>query len=509
MRHQPVILVIFDGWGIRSEPTGNAIIEANPLHYLKILQEYPWITMDASGEAVGLPHGQMGNSEVGHLNMGAGRIVYQELTRIDKDIRHGDFFKNEVLLRAMRSALNNQSTLHIMGLLSDGGVHSSLNHLLALLDMAKDWDVKKVRVHAFLDGRDVPPQSAEKYLDIVEKKLVYLDYSQIATITGRYYAMDRDKRWERIEKAYKNLVMATGRRFIFSQDALQYAYNHEETDEFVSPSVCDLDFKGISDGDSIIFFNFRPDRARQLTKAFTDSKFDGFARKKVIENLAFACMGLYDETLDLPVAFPKQSLDCILAEVLSKNNVRQFRTAETEKYAHVTYFFNGGFETPYSGEDRKMVPSPKVATYDMQPEMSLPRVCQEVVNALNSGKYDFIATNFANPDMVGHTGKMDAAIKAVQVVDTCLGRVMEAALSQNWILLLTSDHGNIEMMLDENGEPHTAHTTNPVPLVIVSNRSDIALDNRQSYPISCIAPTILNLMGIQVPSEMTTKSPLL
>ncbi len=509
MKHQPVILLILDGWGIRNDPKANAIAEAHPDFYYHLTQDYPCVALNASGEAVGLPDGQMGNSEVGHLNMGAGRVVYQELTRINKSIENGEFFHNEVLLNGMQYAKNNDSTLHLMGLVSTGGVHSSLNHLLALLTMAKDQGIEKVRVHAFLDGRDVPPKSAEEYLLTVERKLAELDYPQIATISGRYYAMDRDKRWDRVEKAYDNLVLATGSRQFFSKDALLKAYQQGETDEFVSPAVCDLTYEGMNDGDSIIFFNFRPDRARQLTQAFIDPNFDGFQRKKVLKNLSFVTMTMYDETFTAPIAFPKQHLKHILAQVLSENGIHQFRTAETEKYAHVTYFFNGSFEKPYPGEDRKLIPSPKVATYDMQPQMSLPAVCHEVVSAIEGGKYQFIATNFANPDMVGHTGKMAAAIEAVKAVNDCLQKVVKTALDHDWVLLLTADHGNIETMVDEQGNPHTAHTTNLVPLILVSNQKQLSLDTSKTYPLSTVSPIILDIMGIEKPPEMTTASALI
>lgn len=509
MKHQPVILLILDGWGIRQDSKGNAILQAHPQHYLNLLERYPCVALNAAGEAVGLPDNQMGNSEVGHLNMGAGRIVYQELTRISKSIRDGDFFRNEVLLQGMHHAIRQNSTLHLMGLVSDGGVHSCLGHLMALLEMAKRENVPEVRVHAFLDGRDVPPKSAGEYLHAVEQKLLALDYPPISTISGRYYAMDRDNRWERTQKAYDNLLMATGRRFLLSQDALEYAYNQGETDEFVSPAVTDITFGGMQDGDSIIFFNFRPDRARQLTRAFIEPDFHAFERQKTLQNFSFVSMCMVDESLNAPIAFPKQPLNRILSEVLSENGIRQFRTAETEKYAHVTYFLNGGFETPYPREDRKLIPSPKVATYDLQPEMSLPSVCRQIIEALDSGRYQFIASNFANPDMVGHTGKMDAALLAVKAVDECIGKVAQAALRNGWVLLLTSDHGNIETMIDEDGGPHTAHTTNPVPLILVSDRDDLILDESKTYPISCIAPTVLDIMGLPLPPEMTTGSILL
>lgn len=507
MKRQPVLLVILDGWGLRDDTRANAIAEAHPGFYEKLVREYPMVALDASGEAVGLPNRQMGNSEVGHMNMGAGRVVYQEMTRINKAIREGEFFRNEALINGMQHAKTRQSTLHLMGLVSDGGVHSAMNHLVALLEMARQQGVEKVRVHAFLDGRDVPPKSAAKYLLEVEQKLDALDFHQIATISGRYYAMDRDKRWERVEKAYHNLVMATGRRSLFSEDALLLAYKQGETDEFVTPAVCDMTYEGMQDGDSIIFFNFRPDRARELTQAFIDRDFHGFERQKVLKDFSFVCMTTYDVNFDVAVAFPKQNLDRTLAQILSENGIRQFHTAETEKYAHVTYFFNGGREAVFPGEDRKMIASPQVATYDLQPEMSLPGVTDAVVEALKSGQYQFIITNFANPDMVGHTGVMEAAVKAVKAVDEGLQKIITSALERDWVVLLTSDHGNIEQMKDEQGEPHTAHTTNLVPLFLVSNRRDLTLkDKGKVYALSNIAPTILEIMELPVPPEMTAES---
>jgi 2,3-bisphosphoglycerate-independent phosphoglycerate mutase len=501
-----VMLLILDGWGIRNETQGNAIKLAHPSFYESLLAKYPNIALDASGEAVGLPDGQMGNSEVGHLNMGAGRIVYQEITRINKAIRDGDFFQNPVFQAAARHAIENNGTLHLMGLVSDGGVHSSMDHLFALLDFAKRQNVPNVRVHAFLDGRDVPPKSAEKYLRAVEEKLLELGYPQIATISGRYYAMDRDKRWERTQKAYDNLTSASGNKHLLSVDALLLSYKQDITDEFVLPAVTDVTFEGIQDGDSLLFFNFRPDRARQITRAFTEPGFEGFERSKTYQNLYYGCMTLYDETFNLPVAFPKQKLDHILAEVLSEHGKTQFRTAETEKYAHVTFFFNGGFEAPYPGEDRHMVPSPKVATYDLQPEMNIRAVTDVICDALKSGKYDFIVANFANPDMVGHTGVLNAAESAVSAVDESIQRIVDTILPQDGVLLITADHGNCETMIDEHGGPHTAHTTNLVPLILISNRRDLQLDGSEVRGLSVIAPTVLDLFQLPKPSEMTAPS---
>jgi 2,3-bisphosphoglycerate-independent phosphoglycerate mutase len=501
-----VMLLILDGWGIREAEPGNAIKLAHPSYYDSLLAKYPNIALEASGEAVGLPEGQMGNSEVGHLNMGAGRVVYQEITRINKSIRDGDFFTNSVFLDAVNHVKASGGHLHLMGLVSDGGVHSLLSQLEALLDLTHQQDLKKVRVHAFLDGRDVSPQSAEGYLHQLEAKLLALDLPQIATITGRYYAMDRDNRWERIKPAYENMTMATGRKHPFSIDALQWSYNQDVYDEFVEPAVCDFTYEGMQDGDAVLFFNFRPDRARQITRAFTQTDFSEFTRAKHIINLYFGCMTLYDERFFLPVAFPKQKLDRILAQVISEQGMTQFHTAETEKYAHVTFFFNGGFEQPYIGEERYMVPSPQVATYDLQPEMNLGQLTDVICEALSSGKYDFVVANFANPDMVGHTGMLAAAEEAVKAIDVAVHRVAATILKQDGVLLLTADHGNCETMIDENGGPHTSHTTNLVPLILVSNRPELQLDRSRNYSLSDISTTILDLLGIPKPVEMTSPS---
>jgi len=505
MKHQPVMLLILDGWGLRDDPQANAITAAHPAFYENLLKTYPWVKIDPSGEAVGLPKGQMGNSEVGHMNIGAGRIVYQELTRIDKAIEDGSFYKNEVLLQAMTHG----STLHLMGLVSDGGVHSSIQHLLALIHMAHNLGVKNLRVHAFLDGRDVPPKSALGYLETVEALLLELDYPQIASLSGRYYAMDRDNRWDRIEKAYDMLISGEGPRFPFSKNALQMSYNQGVDDEFVIPAVCDLTYEGMSEGDSIIFFNFRPDRARQLTRAFIDPAFEGFQRKKTLNfdgSSRFTCMTMYDQSLNVPIAYPKQALTHGLAQILSENGIHQFHTAETEKYAHVTYFFNGGAETPYPGEDRQLVPSPHVATYDLQPEMNLPALTDVIVKALETNQYQFIVTNFANPDMVGHTGKMDAAVKAVEAVDVGLKTCISKAIELGWTILLTADHGNIELMANPDGSPVTSHTTALVPLVLIPQDKSESLDTQKTYALCNIAPTILDIMNLPKPPEMTADS---
>ncbi len=501
-----VALLILDGWGIREEVPGNAIKLADPSYYDSLLARFPNIALQASGEAVGLPMGQMGNSEVGHLNMGAGRVVYQEITRINKSIREGDFYQNPVLLSAISHVKHSGGVFHLMGLVSDGGVHSSLDHLMALLDLCKQQGIANVRVHAFLDGRDVSPQSAEKYLQQVEEKLAALEFPQIATINGRYYAMDRDNRWERTQKAYENLTQGNGRKHPFSIDSLLWSYRQDVFDEFVEPAVCDFTYDGMKDGDAVLFFNFRPDRARQITRAFTQPDFTGFTREKMLQNLYYSCMTLYDETFNLPVAYPKQKMDRILAEVISEKGLTQFRTAETEKYAHVTFFFNGGFEQPYPGEVRHLVPSPMVATYDLQPEMNAAIVADVVCEALDSGNYDFLVVNFANPDMVGHTGVLAAAEQAVAAIDQSIRQVAETVLKNDGVLLITADHGNCETMIDENGGPHTAHTTNLVPLILISNRPELNLDRSRQYSLSDIAPTLLDLLGVAKPPEMTSPS---
>ncbi|MEB3287939.1 MAG: 2,3-bisphosphoglycerate-independent phosphoglycerate mutase [Vampirovibrionales bacterium] len=508
MAKQPLTLLILDGWGLRGPDPGNAIHDAHPSYYYSLLENYPHTKLDASGEAVGLPDNQMGNSEVGHMTIGAGRVIYQELTRINKSIREGDFFQNPVLLSAIRHVETTGGTIHLMGLLSDGGVHSHISHLIALLDFCKDNHVQNVRVHAFLDGRDVPPRSALNYVEEIEKNLLAMDYPQIATVSGRYYAMDRDNRWERTQKAYDVMVAPDkeGNYRPFSVDGVKSSYSENVNDEFVLPMVTDITYNGMQDGDAIIFFNFRPDRARQITRAFTENTFDGFERVKTLNNLHFACMTMYDETFNLPVAYPKQKLNRLLSEIISERGLTQFHTAETEKYAHVTFFFNGGFEAPYPGEDRKLIPSPKVATYDLQPEMNLQQLTTGVVDAILSKQYDFIVVNFANPDMVGHTGILPAAVAAVKAIDKAIEAVSEATLHVDGKLLLTADHGNIETMTDSEGNPHTAHTTALVPLVLVSNDKSLKLENSKVHSLANIAPSILDLFHIPKPPEMEADS---
>ncbi|GMB01030.1 2,3-bisphosphoglycerate-independent phosphoglycerate mutase [Pelosinus sp. IPA-1] len=503
----PIALVILDGWGMGDEKDlYNAICQSETPH-MKLLSElYPSTTLTCSGEAVGLPEGQMGNSEVGHLNIGAGRVVYQELTRITKEIREGDFFTNPVLVNAVEQAKTKDSALHLMGLVSDGGVHSHINHLYALLELAKRHDLKKVYVHAFLDGRDVPPSSGIEYIKALEDKIKEIGIGSIATVAGRYYAMDRDKRWERVEKAYNAMVCREGEEATSASEAVEASYKLGKTDEFVAPTViAGCGDCGVKANDSVIFFNFRPDRARELTRVFVDEKFDGFARCGGLLPIHFASMTQYDETVVVPVAYKPEALKNTLGQVLENNGLTQLRIAETEKYAHVTFFFNGGDEKPYQGEERILVASPKVATYDLQPEMSAIEVTDKLVEAIKTGKFDVIILNFANSDMVGHTGKLDAAMKAVTTVDNCVGRVVDAMRNQGGITLITADHGNAEMMLDHvTGEPFTAHTTNDVPLILVSEKHRGS--TMKKGILADLAPTILDLAGIDIPAEMTGKS---
>ena len=497
-----VLLCILDGWGISNDTKYNAVYSANTPNYDNFMKNMSHTTIHADGLNVGLPEGQMGNSEVGHLNIGAGRIVYQELTRINKAIAEGDFFKNEEFLNAINHVKKNNSSLHIYGLVSSGGVHSAMNHLEALIKMAADNGLKNVYVHAFLDGRDTPPESAETFLAEIEETLKKYNLPKIASIIGRYWAMDRDKRWERIEKAYNCLVLGEGNKADSSKEAILNSYKNSKTDEFVEP--VNIGGKRISDNDAVIFFNYRPDRAREITRAIAFKDFDGFNRKKVLNNLYYVCMTQYDETFGLPVAFKPQKLVNILGEVLDANNIKQFRTAETEKYAHITFFFNGGVEEPNKLETRKLVASPKVATYDLKPEMSAYEVCDNVLEALDNKDYGFILVNFANPDMVGHTGVMEAAVKACSAVDECVGKIAEKALKNGVKMIITADHGNAEWMFNEQtNAPQTAHTTNIVPFIIVDSEK---YNLKETGALCDIAPTILDLMGIKQPSEMTGHS---
>ena len=509
MHDKPVILIVLDGFGINRDPEGNAVAAAKAPLFECLLRDHPRTQLQASGESVGLPEGQMGNSEVGHLNLGAGRIVYQDITRITKSIRDGDFAKNPVLLSALDTVRKNRVTLHLMGLLSDGGVHSHLDHILALFDLAKEQGIAKVVFHAFLDGRDTPPSSALQYITKLEEHLAALGIGRIASVSGRYYAMDRDKRWERVQKAYDALVLGEGIRKYSAEEAVKDSYEHQRTDEFVLPAVLLKDKNSapvgtMKDGDVVIFCNFRSDRAREITRALTDPAFDGFRRRFFPRLGAFVCLTTYDETLGLPVAYPPVRLTHILGEVLSAHGVRQLRIAETEKYAHVTFFFNGGEEPPYPLEDRVLVPSPRdVATNDLKPEMSAREVTDEVVQRIRSGAYGFILINYANPDMVGHTGVLEAAVKAIEVLDECLGRVLTAAQETGGRVLITSDHGNLEVMKDHlTGQPHTAHTTDPVPFIVVGEQAAL----REGGSLADVAPTVLRLLGIEQPREMTGRS---
>ncbi|MFZ5632831.1 MAG: 2,3-bisphosphoglycerate-independent phosphoglycerate mutase [Bacillota bacterium] len=504
----PLVLIILDGWGLSDVSRGNAIASAGTPNIDSYWKNYPHTVLGCSGEDVGLPEGQMGNSEVGHLNMGAGRVVYQELTRISKAIRDGSFFENDVLRQAMDHALRAGGALHLMGLLSDGGVHSHINHLFALLEMAGRRRLEKVYVHCFLDGRDVPPDNALEYIKQLEEKIKELKTGRIATVMGRYYAMDRDRRWERTERAYRALVDGQGLKALSVEAAVKESYARQETDEFVQPTVIE-DGAGnpvatVKNGDAVIFFNFRPDRARQLTRSFVDSDFRGFDRGQALENLYFVCMTRYDKTIEAPVAFPPQRLKNTLGEVLSAARIKQLRLAETEKYAHVTFFFNGGVEPPNPGEERILIPSPKVATYDLKPEMSAPEITEELVGQLQFDRYRVIIVNYANPDMVGHTGDMEAAVRAVETVDRCLGRAVGAILKKNGVAIITADHGNAEHMRNEAGRPVTAHTTDPVPFILVGEqvRGAVLRPGR----LEDVAPTILDLLGIEKPKEMTGSS---
>ncbi len=504
MRQGPVALVILDGWGISERCDNNAACQAKTPTMDALRRDWPSSRLHASGRDVGLPDGQMGNSEVGHLNIGAGRVVYQDLTRISLASEDGSLFENPVLQRACQRLAENGGKLHLLGLLSDGGVHSHNSHLYALIRMAKDIGVRDVCVHAFMDGRDTPPSSGKKYLQQLEEQLQQIGLGRVATITGRYWAMDRDNRWERVEKAYLALTEGQGKVAKNPQEAIQAAYAAGQTDEFIEPQVV-CQNATIDDDDAIIFFNFRADRSRQMTRALTDPEFTGFKRNKAPKLADFVCLTEYDESFDLPVAFPPETYPDILGEVVSKAGLNQLRIAETEKYAHVTFFFNGGVEHAWEGEDRVLIPSPQdVATYDQKPEMSAYEVTDEVVKRIESGTYQLIILNYANPDMVGHSGVLPAAIKAVETVDSCLQRVVDAVLAAGGSLLITADHGNCEQMTAADGGAHTAHTSNPVPLVFVdAQRKNAQL--REGI-LADLAPTILDLLQLPVPAAMTGQS---
>ena len=500
--------MILDGYGLNENHEHNAVYEAKTPVMDKLEAEYPFVKGYASGLAVGLPDGQMGNSEVGHTNMGAGRVVYQELTRISKAIDDGDFFENEELLAAMKNAKDNDSAVHFMGLVSPGGVHSHTEHLYGLLELAKRSGLTKVYVHCFMDGRDTPPDSGKGYIKELTDKMKEIGVGEIATVSGRYYAMDRDNRWERVVKAYDALVKGEGDKAECALCGMQASYDKGVVDEFVVPFVVEKDGKPVAtikENDSVVFFNFRPDRAREITRCFCDDEFGHFDRGPRVKT-TYVCFTDYDVTIQNKlVAFKKQELTNVFGEWLSKNGLTQLRTAETEKYAHVTFFFNGGVEEPFPGEDRLLVPSPKVATYDLQPEMSAPKVCDGLVEAIDSGKYDVIIINFANGDMVGHTGVESAAIKAVECVDECVGRAVEAVKRNGGVMFICADHGNCDMMVDyATGEPFTAHTTNPVPFILVNADPKYGLD--EGGKLCDIVPTMIELMGREKPAEMTGRS---
>ena len=496
----PTTLIIMDGFGLEGPSAGNAVVNAPTPNLDRIFRDFPGCRLSASGLDVGLPEGQMGNSEVGHTNIGAGRVVFQDLPRITKSITDGTFFHNEAYVHAMDACLEKGTSLHLMGLLSDGGVHSHLDHLFALLQMAKDKGLTKVYIHAFLDGRDVSPTSGADFVTQTVEKCREVGVGKIATVMGRYYAMDRDKRWDRVEMAYDAMVYGEGSTFNpVPVAAVKDSYAAGVTDEFIEPVICDGDGT-ISDNDSVIFFNYRPDRAREITRTLVDPKFDGFTRQYF--PVTFVCTTEYDATMpNVTVAYPRQKLENIFGEYISKLGLTQLRIAETEKYAHVTFFFNGGVEKQYPGEDRVLVPSPKVATYDLQPEMSAYEVCDKCVERINSGAYDVVILNFANCDMVGHTGVLEAAVKAVETVDTCVGRVVEATLKMGGIAMITADHGNAEVMRQPDGSPMTAHTTNPVPFILCGAGTEL-----RTGRLADIAPTILDVMGLACPPEMDGKS---
>jgi 2,3-bisphosphoglycerate-independent phosphoglycerate mutase len=508
MKYRPAAMIILDGWGINPNPNNNAIEQANTPFLDGLFAQYPHASLLCSGEAVGLPEGQMGTSEVGHLNIGAGRVVYQSLVRISKALRDGEFLRNQVFMELIQYAIKEERPLHLMGLVSPGGVHSHTEHLYGLICLAKQLGVKDVFVHAFLDGRDTPPSSAIEYIEALEKHCCMEEYGQIATISGRYYAMDRDKRWERVEKAYQALVEGVGEAADSAVQAVKNSYERQITDEFVVPTVVQKAGKPvgkIAPRDPVIFFNFRPDRAREITRAFIDPKFDGFNRKIGYLEPRFVCMTQYDETLKVPLLFPpEERMKNILAEVLANHGLKQLRIAETEKYAHVTFFFNGGVETPYPLEERILISSPKVATYDLKPEMSAYEVTEKLMAELEKDKFDVIIINYANCDMVGHTGVMKAAEQAVEAVDRCLSRVVPAIIAKGGAAIIAADHGNAELMEDyQTHEPYTAHTTFPVPVIVAGLKEKATVRDGR---LSDLAPTLLELIGVAKPAEMTGNS---
>ncbi len=502
---KPLMLIVLDGWGISQNPDADAQKKAHIPFYRSLVSKYPHTSLECHGEAVGLPEGTMGNSEVGHLNLGAGRIVYQDYARINKAIKDGSFMENQTLINAMTSAVNTSSAVHFLGLLSDAGVHSHINHLYSLINMALSKGVKRVFVHTFMDGRDTPPTSGVNYIKDLESFISDKPSVKISSVTGRYWAMDRDKRWERVERAYRALVNGKGKKVRSALEAVEKSYEKDETDEFIKPSLVCTDNEPVGlirDGDSIVFFNFRADRAREITSALAEENFDGFKREQVPAPGSYVTMTMYEESFSFPVAFPPSRLTNILGEILSRKNMKQLRIAETEKYAHVTYFFNGGEEDPFDGEDRCLIPSPRdVATYDLKPEMSAFKVTDEVLKRLDENKYDFILLNFANPDMVGHTGIMEAAIKACETIDNCLEAIVPKVQSLGGTVIITADHGNSDQMIDKDG-PHTAHTTNPVPFILLKQEHKL----QDNGILADVAPTVLDLMGIEKPEEMTGRN---
>jgi 2,3-bisphosphoglycerate-independent phosphoglycerate mutase len=506
-RPKPVALIILDGFGLRDEAYGNAVAQAKKPNYDRYWNSFPHTTLTASGEAVGLPDGQMGNSEVGHLNIGAGRVVYQDLTRISKSVRDGDFFENETLLAAVRHAKNNGRKLHLYGLLSDGGVHSHISHLFALLELAKKEQLSEVYVHAFLDGRDVAPDSAKGYMEHLLAKINELGVGKVASVQGRYYAMDRDKRWERVEKSYRSMVYGDGPSHTDPLQVIVDSYAKDIFDEFVEPTAI-VDATGqpnglVESGDSVIFFNFRPDRAIQLSQVFTNEEFPGFDRgEKVPKDLHFVCMTLFSESVGGIVAYKPKELDNTFGEVVAQHGLKQLRTAETEKYPHVTFFFSGGRDVPLPGETRILVNSPKVATYDLQPEMSAYELAASTVKEIEAENFDAIVLNFANPDMVGHSGLLEPTIKAVEATDDCLGQVVEAILAKDGVAIIIADHGNADLVTNSDGSRNTAHTTNKVPFIVT--RKSVTL--RDGGILADVAPSLLRLLGLPQPAEMTGNS---
>ncbi|MTT30804.1 2,3-bisphosphoglycerate-independent phosphoglycerate mutase [Terrilactibacillus sp. BCM23-1] len=504
MARTPHALIILDGFGLRSETKGNAVAHAKKPNFDKYWNEYPHATLRADGEYVGLPEGQMGNSEVGHLNIGAGRVVYQSLTRVNLSIKNGEFFENQTFLDAMNVVKEKGTNLHIIGLLSDGGIHSHIDHMYALLKLAAQQKVDNVYIHGFTDGRDVGQKSAKTYIDALQGKIKEYGVGEIATLSGRYYAMDRDNRWERIEKAYRAMVYGEGPDYTNPNDVIDDSYKNDIYDEFVLPSVIKRQdgspVATVQDGDAVIFFNFRPDRAIQISQVFTNDDFRGFDRgDKAPKDVHFVCMTQFSETVHGTVAFKPTNLDNTFGEVVSQNNLKQLRIAETEKYPHVTFFFSGGREEPFPGEDRILIPSPKVATYDLKPEMSAYEVTDALVKDIEEGNHDAIILNFANPDMVGHSGMLEPTVKAIEAVDECLGRVIEAILAKGGDAIITADHGNSDEVVSLDGTPMTAHTTNPVPVIVTKKGETLRTDGK----LADLTPTLLDLLNVDKPKEMT------